>query len=161
MKKRILVALDGSMASLRVVAHAGNIIGGCEGFQITLCHVFEVPTVPPIYKKYLERGGEPCQVLGRGYKDSLQVDRVRVEEAIFIPAKQILEQKGVVDVQTKLRWDTTGDIAQEIIQETKAGKYDAVALGRRGHSMVMAYVLGSVTSKVVHHIGDSAVWVVE
>jgi nucleotide-binding universal stress UspA family protein len=43
----------------------------------------------------------------------------------------------------------------------KNGGYKTVVMGRRGRSALKEFLLGSVSSKVVHHVEDCAVWIVE
>jgi nucleotide-binding universal stress UspA family protein len=47
------------------------------------------------------------------------------------------------------------------MNEVKEGGYDTLVLGRRGRSMLKEFMFGGVTSKVIHHIKDCAIWIIE
>ena len=66
-----------------------------------------------------------------------------------------------VVIRTKIDAEPHPDVAMSIIREAEEGNHDVVVLGRRGMSMLKEFVLGSVSSKVIHHIKDRAVWLVE
>ena len=158
MKPKILVAVDGSETSTKAVEHAGKVLSGGREGEITLYHIVETPP------NLLERGNLQMN-LGAEHRKWLKERRERAEKEIFAPAKQILKQKGIQEdtaiVHTRLAEDAHPDVALDIIQEAEAGDYDAVVMGRRGHSMLRDFVFGSVTCKVVHHIKNHAVWIVE
>jgi nucleotide-binding universal stress UspA family protein len=46
----------------------------------------------------------------------------------------------------------TGDPAEEIINKTKSGNYDLLVMGSHGRSALKGFVLGTLHSKILHHI---------
>jgi nucleotide-binding universal stress UspA family protein len=161
MTPKMLLAIDGSETSTRAVAYVGHMISACEGIDLTIYHVLEVPPM------LLESGGTEAsrgQLIGER-EDWHDRERTRIEQAIFAPARQILKEKGVqeptVRIETKLAEGAGPDVALAIIGEAKAGGYDTVVLGKRGISMVREFMFGSVASKVVHHIEGCTIWIVE
>jgi len=42
-KPKVLLAIDGSETSKKAVEYVGEILRGCQGCQITLYHVVEIP----------------------------------------------------------------------------------------------------------------------
>ena len=161
MKPKILVAVDGSENSSRAVEYVGEIIRGCEGIDITLYHVFEIP---PMFLEYVG-AGESWKEVQEGRKKWENEKRDQIERQIFAPARQILKEKGiredVIEIQTKLAEDAHPDVALAIIQEVKEGGYGTVVLGKRGITMLKEFMFGSVASKVVHHIEGCTIWIVE
>ena len=161
MKPKILVAVDGSETSVRAVEYVGEIVRGCEGIDITLYYVLEIPPV------FLEYGGTEAswKEMQKGRETWEKEKRGKIEAEIFTPAKQILKGKGiredVVKIQTKLAEDAHADVALAILQEVKEGGYGTVVLGKRGISMLKEFMFGSVASKVVHHIEGCTIWIVE
>jgi nucleotide-binding universal stress UspA family protein len=165
--KKILLATDGSVASLRAAEHVGAIVSGCPGFEITLYHVCGVPPV------LLEHGGseDPAreeeieEALQRDYETWFEAKRERCRKEIFEPAIQVLKLQGVdesvASIQKKVDPDAHPDVAWAIINEARNGDYGVVALGRRGLSPLKEFIMGSVSFKVVHHLRGCAVWMVE
>ena len=167
MKPRILLAVDGSETSTKAVKYVGEITRGCEGIDIMLYHVLEIP---PMLLEHGESGdqdekGRLGKALQEEQKKWEEKKREQVEREIFAPAKQILKEKGVREgvatIRTKLATGAYPDVALAIIQEVKAEGCGTVVLGKRGISMLREFMFGSVDSKVVHHIEGCAIWIVE
>ncbi len=76
--------------------------------------------------------------------------------------RAILRSAGFTDdtVEVKIQNKLVG-IARDIIAEAEKGKYNTVVVGRRGLSATAAFVLGSVSNKIVQNIKGCTVWVVE
>ena len=161
MKPKILVAVDGSETSTRAVEYVGEIVRGCEGIDITLYHVFEIP---PMFLEYVGAGKswEEAQEAREKWEEE---KREQIEKRIFAPARQILKQKGIredaVTIRTKLAEEAHPDVALAIIQEIEEEGYGTVVLGKRGITMLKEFMFGSVASKVVHHLEGCAIWIVE
>jgi len=51
-------------------------------------------------------------------------------------------------------------IARDVIAEVRKGDYDLLVVGRRGLSATAAFVLGSVSNKIVQSIRNRALWLV-
>jgi nucleotide-binding universal stress UspA family protein len=50
--------------------------------------------------------------------------------------------------------------AGEILKQAKEGNYGTIVMGRRGLSKVHEFLLGRVTTKVLHRAADFALWIV-
>jgi nucleotide-binding universal stress UspA family protein len=166
MKKKILIALDGSPSSMRAAEHVADVTCGHKVFEVTLFHVcFDPPSL-------LEHGGSEDPARERELDAHLHqklnrwIERCRewVQEDIFDRAKKVLQERGVADevltIRTKVSGEAQADVASCIIQEARDGGYDAVVLGRRGASAPREFLFGSVSSRVMHHLEQCAVWVV-
>lgn len=172
MKQKILLALDGSENSTRAVEYVGNMTHGCEGFHITLFHVTSIPPALMEHAGPAKAGpeepdrdrqmAEEMQKRQRKWQEEI---RETTEKEIFTPAKQVLEKRGVQaplsTIETKVATHSHPDVALAIIEETKAGGYGTIVLGKRGRSMIKEFLLGGTTCKVIHHIQGCAIWVVE
>ncbi len=166
MKREILLAIDGSDLSNRAIDHVGSIVGSCKGFGITLLHVLSVPPAlrehpgseDPDEERRLE------EELKEGKQQWMKESHTELEKSLFGPAKERLKAKGLTDeaatVRTKVAADAHSDIAAAIVDEAKRGDYAVVVLGRRGKSTLKDFLMGTVVHKVVHQVGDCAVWVV-
>lgn len=53
----------------------------------------------------------------------------------------------------------SGDPAKTIIQEAANGDYDLIVLGRKGHSVIRRFLLGSVSDHVIHYADRSVLLV--
>jgi nucleotide-binding universal stress UspA family protein len=166
MKPKILLALDGSEVSKRAVEYVASLTSRLKEAEITLYHVAEAPAM------YLEHGGEepsgkenPTEGRPEGsLRTWIDQERRRVEREIFGPAKKILEETGGCTgptVRTEVATDIQLGVPRTIMNEVKEGGYDTLVLGRRGRSMLREFMFGGVTSKVIHHIKDCAIWIIE
>ena len=166
MKLKILVALDGSEVSKRAVEYVASLTSGLKEAEITLYHVAEVPAV------FLEHGGGELHgyenLAAKGREGTLgawtEQERQRTEREIFGPAKKIFETRGGgagPTIRTQLETDIQLGVPRTIMNEVKEGGYDTLVLGRRGRSMLKEFMFGGVTSKVIHHIKDCAIWIIE
>jgi nucleotide-binding universal stress UspA family protein len=166
MKKKILIALDGSECSRKAAEHVANVIGGRQVFEVTLFHVcYDPPSL-------LEHGGsedpnEERELDARLHEKLTRwIERCRewVQEDIFTKAMKVFQDQGISDeavtIRTKVSAEAQADAASCIIQEAKDGGYDAVVLGRHGASARREFLFGSTSSKVIHHLDHCAVWIV-
>lgn len=166
MAAKILLAVDGSESSLRAVEHVGEVLAGSRGSEVTLCHVVRIPP------RLLEHGGASLSDGGLTPQETLEAQerweadvRVRVEERVFGPAKRILKEKGVdadtAQIRANVAEDAHPDVALHLMRKAERNGFSAVVLGRRGRSALREFALGSVSSKVIHHIQNCAVWIVD
>lgn len=127
--KRILVGVDGSKYSLDAVKAAGKLANERNIKSVTLLNVI------------------PVIVSNSG--TSLVTDFSEDLEAweIFEKPKAILKAVGV-EAKLLLR---EGDPAFEIIHVAETEGYDLIVVGHRGLSPIKAFLLGSVSNRVVSH----------
>ena len=127
--KKIVIAVDGSQYSLATVKAAAQLASRLGIEKVTLLNV--IPTVPtPVG---LVPAAAPPEDL----------------EAweVFDEPRKILQQAGI-QALLLLR---EGDPAAEIVRVAKEGDFDLIVVGHRGLSPVEAFLLGSVSSRVVTH----------
>lgn len=158
MKQKILIAVDGSEASVKAIESAGIILSGCADFELVLFHVLEPPSMLLVSEP-------PGLVLQEAREEWVEENRGVIQEEIFDPAVEILKGKGVNEnmttIRTKICTKGPPDVALAIIAEAKANAYDIVVLGKRGLSRTKEFILGSVSCKVVHHLDGCTIWIVE
>jgi nucleotide-binding universal stress UspA family protein len=168
MSEKILIAVDGSETSLQAVRYVGDILRDSGGIEVTLLHVLEIPP------ELLEHGGAENSRKEHRLEERLasqreewkQSSQKRMEDEFFGPARKILKQKGIQEQDVQIRMKLTTDmphpdVAMAIIQEIARGGYGTIVLGRRGKSMLRDFVFGSVAFKVIHHVKNCAIWIVE
>lgn len=140
MLSKILAAVDGSDNSFRALDHAIFLAKKVEA-HLTAIHVVENP--PTVYVESQKLLNE---LLTKYKAESAKVlDR----------CKQAAEMSGV-NIETVL---AEGDAATNIVGYTQREGFDLVVIGSRGLGKFKEMVLGSTSSKVLHHI-KSAVLIV-
>jgi nucleotide-binding universal stress UspA family protein len=138
--KRILVAVDGSDASIKA-AHMAADIALRFGAKLTLAHVVPKLLLPPdVYGLTIAE----VEKEHRAYADRL------LEKAVAS-----LDEPGI-DVTTVVLY---GSPAEAIAEEAAASDIGMIVVGSRGHGAVARVFLGSVSDRLVH-IGPKPVLVV-
>lgn len=127
--KRILVGVDGSKYSLEAVKAAAKLASERGIRSVTLINVIPVAvsTMGPVTVAAPPEDIESWEV--------------------FEEPKAILKKAGV-EARLLLR---EGDPAYEIIQVAKTEGYDLIVVGHRGLSPIQAFLLGSVSNRIVTH----------
>lgn len=128
--EHILVGVDGSDASAEAAATAGRLAADLDA-KVTAVYVRQLPTtVPPL------RAGI--------YLDSYweELERLAVEQAAA----------AIDPTGTPWRFEMrTGDPAVQLELSADEHGADLVAVGARGHSLGHRLLLGSVSTRLVHH----------
>jgi nucleotide-binding universal stress UspA family protein len=75
-------------------------------------------------------------------------------------AKEILLKAGFPDRNIVARVQSLKNgVARDIVEEARAG-YQVIVMGRRGHSGITEFLLGSVSQKVLHSCKDANILIV-
>ncbi len=127
--KHMLVGVDGSEYSLAAVQAAAKLAAERHIKSVTLINVIPV-AVSTLGVTVVAAPPEDIEAW-----------------ALFDKPKALLQAAGV-DAKLLLR---EGDPAEEIVNAAKEGGYDLIVVGHRGLSPVRAFLLGSVSNRVVAH----------
>ena len=128
----ILVPIDGSDNSYRAL-DAALLLSEKLGSNITVVHVMEeIPITHIGSEKMLNE-------LLEAYK--------KENQDILLKCTEIANQKGLT-IKTFL---LQGNAATAILDYNKKEKFDLVIMGSRGLGKFKELILGSVSSKIVHH----------
>jgi nucleotide-binding universal stress UspA family protein len=157
MPQKILIALDGSEISSKIVEFAAKTVS--ENSVITLFSV--IPDVDLLCEL------DPSFIKGfapKGYPDycrTIQDEKRRLLEETLQAGRQVFLDAGfnAESMSTKIGI-MKYDVALTIIEEARTG-YDLIVLGRRGHSGLRKFLFGSVSQKVLQVIEDISVLIVE
>ncbi|MCD6320391.1 MAG: universal stress protein [Candidatus Desulfofervidaceae bacterium] len=161
MAKKILIAIDGSEASMKSLWYVSETIGGCKEIKITLLSIL------PEVSKGLENLLGPDYINAiPGFRDKVgnieQLKRQREGEmkAALERGKELLKKTGIPEenIDIKVRSKKEG-IAKDILRELEKGGYDTIVVGRRG--LTGAFFMGSISDKIVKYAKNCAVWVVD
>jgi nucleotide-binding universal stress UspA family protein len=145
---KIMVAVDGSEASLRAVDHLSFMIGGNPKVRLTLFHV-------------IPRLGDYCVIdfEGSGVEQVIARSNRRCIEDFYAHARRILEDAGMEDKQVEIRTaKRKRNPAKAIVEEARKGDYGTVVVGRRGRGK--AFFMGSVSRYVLDRTSNRALWLV-
>jgi len=129
---KILVPVDGSDNSYRAL-DAALILSEKLGSNITVLHVMEQVPITHIESQKL------LSELLENYK--------KENQDILSKCTEIARKKGIT-INTIL---LQGNPASIILDFSKKEKYDIVIMGSRGVGKFKELILGSVSSKIVHH----------
>lgn len=125
--KKILVAVDGSEASLHAMRAAVSLAKGL-GAQLTLAHVVPPMFVPP----EVPFGMQPWS------DDALKGGEKLLEAAA--------REAGLPCERLNL----TGSPAERLADTAESGGFDLVVVGSKGRNAVSRVLIGSVTDRLVH-----------
>ncbi len=167
MALEVLLAIDGSERSMRAVRHVRRLLDeGCQ-MEITFFHVCGIPN------ELLEHEGSESsdreEQLSRELKKRrlswIESMKHTVDREVFEPARKVLQDGREMEdrprVVYKPVFEPHARVASAILWEANKTNYDVVVLGRHGRSNLKEFFLGSVSSRVIHHLRDRTVWIAE
>ena len=147
--KNILIAVDESDNAARAVSYVGQLLGGLEGFKVTVLHVVAEPE-----EDYFPTNAEKDKWFGQ-YRQKVDV--------MLEDYRQTLIHTGFdpndVSVRSTIRYCPS--MAECILAERDETEYDTIVVGRQGLSRSEEFLFGSISSKIVNHARNCTVWVVE
>ena len=128
--RNVLIGVDGSEASDRMVDHVGYVLSQEERQKAVLCHV----------KK--ERETEEAAA------------------AVIEKARDILLRNGLQEDRIHSIAVSGADVPKALLGEAEKGGYAAVALGRTGTRKrgLRAFLAGSVSEKLFRQLDQAALW---
>lgn len=164
MGHKILVAVDGSLASEHALEYAAKVVRDFDDGQLTIFHVGEpIPVSVMEYDKLPGEGTwEERLEAHRQDVDDYERQEAKGDAEMFRYLKHRAEQLGLKSdqIETKFVADVQ-NVPTEIIMEAEQGGYEAICLGKHGRSSMKEQLIGSVSDRVMRHAKSCAVWVVE
>ena len=147
--KNILIAVDESENARRAVSYVGRLLGGLEGFKVTILHVVPEPEedyFPTLAQKeeWFDQYGKKADAMLKNYRELL------IKEG-FAPED--------VAIHSTVRYCPS--MAKCILSEHDEIGYSTIVVGRQGLSRSEEFLFGSISSKIVNHARNCTVWVVE
>lgn len=132
-KQKILLAMDGSDASIRTVDYPGETLQGYD-CEVTLIHVIRSEE-----KEFVEKAEKSMA-------------------PVFAMAKSRLESWGFGPrrIRTKV---ITGAMSRagEIVREARDGGYSTIMIGRRRFPKAREYFMGRISNKVIQLTAEQLV----
>ena len=150
--KKVLIAMDTSENALRAVDHAGFMLSRTD-CRVTLFHS----------KRHLRRFVPQEIIEAAPELEELWKNKAGEQIAPYMKkAKEVLLKAGIPEAQLKTKVvDGSRDAASDILKEARSGDYGTIVVGRRGHSGVREFFMGSTASKVLQNHAGMAVWIVQ
>ena len=138
---RVLVAVDGSSASLHAVEALRSLFD-LSSTEICLMHVAETPWIQlGLEEDWATYSDEDKENSEAGV---LEKELVREGETVIEQARDLLKT-GPLSVSTRI---DEGNPANEILSEAERGQYDLIVVGATGSRDLKHRMLGSVSSKI-------------
>lgn len=138
---RVLVAVDGSTASLHAVDTLRSLFD-LNSTEICLMHVAETPWIQlGLEEDWETYSDEDKEVSEAGV---LEKELVREGDAVLEQARDLLRPYRL-SVSTR---SDEGNPANEILSEAERGQYDLIVVGATGARDLKHNMLGSVSSKI-------------
>ena len=164
--KNILVSVDDSDESARVVQYVADIIGARVGFRIRLFHV-----LPPLPPELLEFGGSESPKRERSMDREVEDERdawldaaQKVTQPVFDKAKGILEAAGVPPESLETQFGisvTQGDVVTDLLEEARESDFGTIVAGRQSFSALRELFEHHLADELVRHGQGLTIWVVE
>jgi len=164
--KSILVSVDDSRESTRVVQYVADVIGARTGFRIRLFHV-----LPPLPPELLEFGGSESPSRERSLDRKLGDVRDTWLEAaqtatqpVFDKAKSILETAGVPAESLETQFGISvaqSDVVTDLLDEARENDFGTIVAGRHSFSALRDLFEHHLADELVRHGQGLTIWVVE
>jgi len=144
-----MIAIDQTEDSKRAVLYVADFLGGFNGFRVTLLSVIQEPEAD--FFESEQKKNEWIKSREKEMKEVLENYR------------QVLIQSGFSEdkVEIKLRVGDAKTLSDMILSMQCQLSCCTVVVGRHHKSKTEEFILGSVSSQVVHEAKNCAVWVVE
>ena len=159
-RPKLLVAVDGSEASLRAVDHVAFMLGNNPEAEVGFLHVL------PRFQNYcaVDFSGQDEDWTELVDGDEFMEQEFRREDNVCITdflskAVRILQQAGFSQdrITTEEREINLG-VARTIVKAARDGGYGTIVIGRRGRGR--SSFLGSISDRVIRRAEDLAIWLV-
>jgi hypothetical protein len=147
MKKKILLAVDGSDNSLRAVRHATKILSPVPDLELTMFHV--VPHLRHYFSVGFEKENPQLQAFLN------RQDQKRMEE-FNNQVRTIFDSAHFQPSQLKMKTNTASyDVSTAILDEMRTGLYGTLLVCRRGERG--AFFVGRTCLRLIQKIEDQSI----
>lgn len=156
MERKILAAVDGSIFSFNALRYLSHLFTDLEEINVHLLCV--VPAGPITIGTEWLNEEERMTMVSRPVRAKLSAARRFMEEAVLQ-----LGRRGIApnQVSTDVKLSRVG-VAADILNEAKAGLYDALLIGRRGVGKIEELLMGSsLSSAMAERCYDMPLWIVD
>lgn len=154
MKKKILVAVDGSYCSLNEIKYLSKLFGGHDDISIHLISIVSGSLSPS--SVWLNEEDKMNMLSPEARKKINLTKKYLREETAFLTHHGLREDQ----VTSAMPLSRSG-IANDLIHEMHKGTYDALVIARRGLGKLQELVLGSVTTTILEKCFNVPIWIID
>ena len=154
MKKKILVAVDGSIYSRKAIEYMVKMESVIKDLNYTLLNIH--PKISEFLIEDLRIDSKARSTLKevtvRNHENSIRI----LNDTKSLMIKLAVNESQIETVSRSVVKGT----AKDIIDYGRKGLYDAIVMGRRGISPLAEVFMGSVTNRVLEHTNITPVWAI-
>lgn len=154
MKKKILVAVDGSYCSLNEIRYLSKLFGGHDDIAVHLLSIVS-GSLPPS-TEWLNEEDKMNMLSPEGRKKTNLTKKFLREESAFLAHHGLSENQ----ITSAMQFSRLG-VANDLIHEMRKGSYDALVIARRGLGKLQELVLGSVTTTILEKCFNVPIWIID
>ncbi len=164
--KRLLIAVDGSVASDRAVRYVGEILGGTQGFTVLLLHM--LGPMPPRLKE--SRGAETPEGEEQVEQALLKKQNEQIKKAaaetrpILEKAKAVLTHAGVpceaIERDCPVLFNRE-ELVSDILREARERGCATIVIGREPFTGLKEIFVGHLADDLIREGQGLSFWVVE
>lgn len=155
MKKKIAIAVDGSVPCNCAVRYAVTMLKRIPDGHCTLIHI------QPMLSQYLTRDAERKPQAFKALQ-TLMNSHQEASRDLLEKARDQMVRRGLpgdrIEVCSLIR---NNGVAEDLLDQCRVKSYDAICMGRRGISQLQELVMGSVTTTLLEHSPITPVWMVD
>ncbi len=157
--RRVLMCMDNSEGAMQAVRYLAGVLDGSQKCKVTLFHA--VRGLGGVRKFIREVFSAEADKGAAQKLENELTEAAKLLEPSFDRARTALVSSGMPTDSIAVKIEScAGNCANAIVEEAEKGGYDTIVVGRRGLSRVEEFVMGRVSSKVIHLAGEKTVWVV-
>lgn len=161
--KNILIAVDDSHASIRVLHYVGALLRETPGVSLTLFHVLN-----PMPRELMEHGGSENpdmehqlgEQLRKEQQEWMQMEETR-EYPILERARERLKEMGFPTERVTLKLGYAGDLVDTILDEVRAGGYGTLVITKHGQADAAHLFSSSLADRFSRELSGIALWVMD
>lgn len=155
MKKKIAIALDGSVYCSHAIRYAAALAPLLPELNFVLLNI------QPAVSQYLIQDAERQSHM-RVALENLLAANEKSSRQMLEKARAQLVQGGVapeaIELRTRVR---INGVAQDILDTCQTLQHDAILVGRRGLGRIQELITGSVTANLLAHSQWTPIWMVD
>lgn len=155
MKKKILVAVDGSVYSSNVLNYIGQLFPNLDDIHFHLLSIVPCST-SPAGREWLDEA-ELLNTLSPQARNKLNAQKHYMKKAVKQLSQYGIDEKQVT---TDVRLSRMA-ITKDILHAARKGLYDALLIGRRGIGKLEEIFMGSVSATIVSECHDLPIWIID
>ena len=147
---KLMVAVDGSEASLRAIDHISFMLSGNTDIRLTLLHVTSKARDYCEINFDEEPSAELEEIVTRGDKACF--------DQFYGHAVEKFQKSGISEQQLETKTVKGGNVGKIILEAAEKGKFGTLVIGRRG--IDRAFFMGGVSRYIISKVSERAVWLV-